>query len=152
MARAAVAQRKPVLAICRGHQVFNVALGGSLWQDVDSQMSGTIGHDHLDGHARNYTPHAVEVSPTSKLAGCLTKTRVHVNSLHHQGIRQLAPGLSATAVAPDGLIEGIEIPDHPFAVGVQWHPEDLIHDDPTMLGLFRKLVEAAIANRQPLPV
>jgi putative glutamine amidotransferase len=74
------------------------------------------------------------------------KTEIAVNSLHHQGLRNLASELRATAVAPDGLVEGAEIPGHPFAVSVQWHPENLIHDDPAMLSLFKGLVEAASQN------
>ena len=69
-----------------------------------------------------------------------------MNSLHHQGIRDLAPGLVAVAHAPDGLIESVEGVDHPFALGVQWHPENLVHDDPVMLSLFRGLVDAARTN------
>jgi len=68
---------------------------------------------------------------------------VYVNSLHHQGIKELAKDLVATAFAPDGLIEAVELPGHPFAIGVQWHPEDLIQDDPQMLDLFKGLIEAA---------
>jgi putative glutamine amidotransferase len=149
MARAAVDLVKPVLAICRGHQVFNVALGGSLWQDLGSQMPGAIGHDHPAGYPRNLLQHQVEVRTDSHLARCLASDRVSVNSLHHQGIRDLAPGLVASAIAPDGLIEGVEIADHPFAIGVQWHPEDLVWDDPAMLSLFRGFVEAA-SGREPV--
>lgn len=146
MAKAAVEQGKPVLAICRGHQVFNVALGGTLWQDLSSQMPDTIGHDHPDGKPRNLLQHRVEIKSDSLLARYLAGDSVSVNSLHHQGIRQLAPGLLASAIAPDGLIEGVEIEDHPFAIGVQWHPEDLIWDDPAMLSLFQGFVEAAGAR------
>lgn len=143
MAQTAVSQGKPVLAVCRGQQVFNVALGGTLWQDLGSQMPAAIRHDHVPGHLRSFLQHDVSVLPDTKLACILASDRVQVNSLHHQGIRHLASELAATAYAPDGLIEGVEVPGHPFAVGVQWHPEELIHDDPAMLNLFRSLVEAS---------
>jgi putative glutamine amidotransferase len=147
LARKAVKQLKPVLAICRGHQVLNVALGGTLWQDVESQMPGADKHEHPHGFPRNHIQHQLRVEQGTKLASVLKKERAADTSLHHQGIRQLAPELSATAFTPDGLIEGVEIVGHPFAVGVQWHPEDLIHDDVAMLALFQGLMmESARAH------
>jgi len=146
LAREAMAQDKPLLAICRGHQVLNVALGGTLYEDVTAWMPGAIKHDYFDLFPRNHTAHAVAIEPDSKLATALGRREAQVNSLHHQGIRDLAPGLVAVAHAPDGLIESVEGVDHPFAVGVQWHPENLVHDDPVMLSLFRGLVDAARAN------
>lgn len=144
MARAAITQRKPLLAICRGLQVLNVALGGTLWQDVAGQMPGaTIEHKHDSRHPRNHLPHTVAVQPGSRLADILTQPNPPVNSLHHQGIRDLAADLTVSACSPDGLIEGVEVAGHPFAISVQWHPEDLIYDDPAMLALFQGLVEAA---------
>lgn len=144
MARQAVEQQKPFLAICRGHQVLNVALGGTMWADVDTQMPGSIRHNfNTDTYPRTYLPHTVDIAADSRLAGLLGRKQTAVNSLHHQGIRELANGLVVTATAADGLVEAVEIPDHPFALGVQWHPENLIHDDPAMLGLFRGLVEAS---------
>lgn len=143
VARAAVAQQKPLLAICRGLQVLNVALGGSLWEDVALLMPQAMHHEHVHSHPRNYLAHNVTIEPDSVLAKQLGMTETAVNSLHHQGIRRLADDLRATAVAPDGLIEGVEVINHPFALGVQWHPENLIYNAPHMLGLFRGLVEAA---------
>lgn len=143
LVRTAVAQQKPMFAICRGHQVFNVAMGGTLWEDVYSQMPAAITHDHYRAHPMNYTAHSVEIETDSHLAHHLGRNYTMVNSLHHQGVRQLAPALRASAYSPDGLIEAIEVPDHPFAVGVQWHPENLFHDDPAWLGLFKGLVEAS---------
>jgi putative glutamine amidotransferase len=143
LAREAVAQKKPLLAICRGCQVFNVALGGTLWGDIASQKEGAIRHDYFRTHPRNFLSHTVEIAPGSRLAHYLGKRESWVNSLHHQGVRELAAALTATAVAPDGLIEAVEMSDHPFAVGVQWHPECMLEDDPDMLSLFKGLVEAA---------
>ncbi len=143
VARTAVAQQKPLLAICRGVQVLNVALGGSLWEDVELLMPQAMHHEYVNSHPRNYLAHNVAIEPDSLLAKQLGMTETAVNSLHHQGIRRLASELRATAVAPDGLIEGVEVINHPFALGVQWHPENLIHNVPHMLGLFQGLVEAA---------
>ncbi|MBK8985139.1 MAG: gamma-glutamyl-gamma-aminobutyrate hydrolase family protein [Chloroflexi bacterium] len=142
-AQTAVAQQKPLLAICRGHQVLNVALGGTLWADIPSQIPGALGHDYDNVKPRNYAAHTVEIAPDSRLAAALGVTHTAVNSLHHQAIRDLAPGLKAVAAAPDGIIEGVEAPDHPFAIGVQWHPEWLVADNPAMQHLFRGFVTAA---------
>jgi putative glutamine amidotransferase len=142
LAREAMAADKPLLAICRGHQVLNVALGGTLYEDVLRLMPSAIKHDYWGQYPRTFLSHEVTVCAGSALARHLGQTRARVNSLHHQGVRDLAPGLVASAHAPDGLIEGVEAPDRRFALGVQWHPENLIHDAP-MLSLFRGLVEAA---------
>ncbi len=144
--RYAVQQEKPIFAICRGIQVFNVALGGTLWEDVHSMLPNAIKHDYYKHHSRNHLAHTVDVEPNSCLAYHLQSTQVQVNSLHHQGVKELAKEARVTAVAPDGLIEAIEIPGHPFALGVQWHPENLVQDDPAMLRLFKGLVTAAQQN------
>ena len=146
LARKAVEVDKPLLAICRGHQVLNVALGGTMYEDIASQMPTAIKHDYFMEGPRTYLPHAVAIQSDSRLAHILGGTTVKVNSLHHQGVRDLAPGLVATAVAPDGLVEGVELPDHAFAVGVQWHPENLVDNDPAMLALFRAHAAAASQN------
>lgn len=151
LAREAFAQQKPVLAICRGHQMLNVALGGTLYEDVGDSMPGAAKHDYFGEMPRNHQAHEVTIDPQSKLAATLGRTTIAVNSLHHQGIKDIAPSLSATAFAPDGLIEGVESPEHPFAVGVQWHPENLIHDEPAMLDLFRALVRAAADQKARQP-
>lgn len=148
VARLVVQMQKPLLAICRGHQILNVALGGTLWEDVKTFMPQAIRHDHFRGFPRNHLAHSVTAVPDSQIGRMMGKTEIAVNSLHHQGVRDLAPELRATAVAPDGLVEGAEIPGHPFAVSVQWHPENLIHDDPTMLSLFKGLIKAASSSGQ----
>ena len=144
--RYAVAQEKPIFAICRGIQVFNVALGGTLWEDVHSMLPHAIKHDYYKHHPRNHLAHTVAVEADSCLAHYLQSTQAQVNSLHHQGVKELAHKARVTAVAPDGLIEAIELPGHPFALGVQWHPENLVQDDPAMLRLFKGLVTAAQQN------
>ena len=142
LAREAVNQGKPLFAICRGIQVLNVALGGTLWEDIASMAPETIKHRY-NKQPRDYLAHTVTLAHGSLVEQCLGSTEVWVNSLHHQAIRELAPWLAVTGSAPDGLIEAVEVPGHPFALGVQWHPENLIRVDPTMLGLFNGLVKAA---------
>ncbi len=148
LARQAAAQQKPMLAICRGLQITNVALGGTLWEDVKVFMPDAITHDYNLIRPRNHLAHAVTLQPDSLLSRQIGRSHTWVNSLHHQGIRHLAASLRATAMAPDGLIEGVELPGHPYAVAVQWHPENLIADDPAMLGLFTGLVKAAAGERR----
>ncbi len=143
LARAAVASDKPLLAICRGHQILNVALGGSLYEDVLRLMPSAIKHDYWSEHPRSFLSHEVTIDEDSTLARRLGQTRLRVNSLHHQGVRELAPDLVAVAHAPDGLVEAVEVPGRRYAVGVQWHPENLLQVQPPMLSLFQGLVEAA---------
>lgn len=147
LAREAVKTNKPVLGICRGVQVLNVALGGTLWEDVLECMPHAHKHAYFHGYERNLLSHEVEIEEKS----CLSYVMGHsggklVNSIHHQGIRRLAEPFSAVARAADGLIEGIEIPGHSFAVGVQWHPEELVSQDPQMRGLFSGLIRTAADN------
>ncbi len=139
----AMQRQKPTFAICRGLQVMNVALGGTLWEDVQDLMPEGMKHAYFGEQPRNYVAHTVDVAPDSCLAYYLQSTTASVNSLHHQGLKELAAEVKATAVSPDGLIEAIEVPGHPFAMGVQWHPENLVDDDPAMLRLFEGLIQAS---------
>ncbi|MFT5195095.1 MAG: putative glutamine amidotransferase [Cellvibrionaceae bacterium] len=143
VARQVVQEDQPLLAICRGHQILNVALGGTLYEDVLDQMPSAEQHAYFDHPERDYTPHSVEISEGSWLAEIMgaQKERL-VNSLHHQGIKDLGSQLIVSAVSPDGLVEGIEIPDHRFAVGVQWHPEEMQAKDSDMANLFRAFISA----------
>jgi putative glutamine amidotransferase len=136
---------KPLLAICRGHQVVNVALGGSLYQDILFEMPGAMQHAYFEetGFTRDYLAHQVHLTPGSHLARLLDGLDLSVNSLHHQGIKKLSPALMAVGHAPDGLIEAVQIQGHPFFLGVQWHPEALIQNGSVMRRLFEALVEAA---------
>ncbi len=143
LTRTAVAQNKPLLAICRGIQVMNVALGGTLWEDLDTQRFDGLHHDFHGVHPRTYLAHPVQIDPNSHLAQSMGTIHPDVNSLHHQGVRDVAPEVVTTATAPDGLVEAIEVPGHPFAIGVQWHPEMLVFNDPHMLALFEGLVAAS---------
>ncbi|MFI5235361.1 MAG: gamma-glutamyl-gamma-aminobutyrate hydrolase family protein [Gemmatimonadales bacterium] len=118
---AARARRLPVLAICRGFQLVNVALGGTLWQDLPSERPGPVAHS--GNWARTARVHPVELLPKSRTAEVLAVTRLTVNSFHHQGVRDLAPGLVASGTAPDALVEAFEGNGGPWLLGVQWHPE-----------------------------
>jgi putative glutamine amidotransferase len=148
LTRWAVEDELPLFGICRGHQVINVALGGSLIQDIPSQQPSELQHDQTDDHPRNRRLHEVAIDPARRLAEVLGTTRVAVNSLHHQSVAAAAPGVCVTAVAPDGIVEALEVPQHPFALSVQWHPEDLAGDDPMMQRLFDAFVQAAQRRMQ----
>jgi putative glutamine amidotransferase len=145
LTRWAIATRTPLLAICRGLQVLNVALGGSLHQDIPSEPGSPLDHSQvaLLG-SRGTAVHQVKVQDGSRLAGILGALEVDVNSFHHQAIHRLGRGLKDVAWAPDSIIEGMElVDDSRFAVGVQWHPEELVGHDRTARNLFRALVERA---------
>jgi len=138
---------KPFLGICRGLQLINVGLGGSLYADIADQVPEAAKHDYYPDWERDYLSHPVEVQPDSRLASILGSSSSQVNSLHHQAVRQLAPDLVATAHAPDGIVEAVELPQHPFGLAVQWHPEWLTAHS-QMRGLFRAFAEAASIQRQ----
>lgn len=138
----------PVLAICRGIQLVNVALGGTLWQDLPSERPSAL--PHRAPTERDVRTHRVDITPGSQLARVLGTTSCDVNSFHHQSIRDLAPGLLVTATAPDGEIEGVESPPgEPWLLAVQWHPEEFHHHEVAPdHGLFNALVAV---TRQPAP-
>jgi len=142
LVRQAAEDNKPFLGICRGLQITNVAFGGSLYTHIPDQLPGALKHSNFPDHPWDYLAHPVQLSEGSLLAEILGEPIVEVNSLHHQGIKELAAGLRAVASAPDGLVEAIELPEHPFALGVQWHPECL-PQDARMQNLFRALVQAS---------
>ncbi len=151
LARRAVGEAVPVFAICRGLQVLNVALGGSLVQDIASERVTALDHSQKarPQTARREPVHSVTVADGTRLAAILGGLEVTVNSFHHQALRRLGRGLKAVAWAPDDTVEGVEMPQAPaLVVGVQWHPEELIERDPAAHNLFRALVEAAAATRR----
>jgi len=139
--RSAVNDGKPLLGICRGAQVMNVALGGTLYTHILDQLKGAIDHDY-PGNLRRAIVHPVNVDESSRSAEIFGETLLNVNSLHHQGLKDIAPGLKVVGHAPDGLVEVVEIPEHPYAVAVQWHPEWLT-DQPSMRRLFKTFVDAS---------
>jgi putative glutamine amidotransferase len=144
MVKWALEDHKPILAVCRGAQVLNVAFGGTLWQDLQAHYPDSIKHDYFPsgGHSRDDLTHDVVLVAGSRLASVIGSAPIPVNSMHHQGIARLAPGLVSRATAPDGLIEAVETTDGRFVLGVQWHPEDLVDVDPRM----RRLFDAFIAE------
>lgn len=111
----------PVFGLCRGAHIMNVHFGGTLWQDIPSQVRTELAHSQKAGWGER--SHDVRVAPGSKLWSIVQTETLAINSFHHQGIKDVAPGLEVTAVAPDGVIEGVEAASHPWVVGVQWHPE-----------------------------
>jgi putative glutamine amidotransferase len=134
---------RPFLGICRGAQVLNVALGGTLYPEV-SEHPGAIRHDYYPDFPHDLRPHEIKLEEDSTLARVLGQPILSVNSLHHQACKVVAPGLRVTALAPDGIVEALEIPDHPFALGVQWHPECL-PEAPETQRLFEAFIEASAA-------
>jgi putative glutamine amidotransferase len=139
LVRLAAESRWPFMGICRGIQVINVALGGSLYTHIEGQLPGALRHDYSE---RSLLVHSVEVQPGTHLAQILGKTSVQTNSLHHQGVEQVAPSLVALGRSPDGLVEAVELPGNPFGLAVQWHPEWL-QDIEEMRNLFDAFVRAA---------
>ena len=141
----AVEDDKPLLGLCRGLQVINVALGGTLYQDLETEYPNAIKHDYFPtyGYSRDHLAHDVAVEAGSRMRHALVDAAVPVNSMHHQGIKALATGLSASAVAPDGLIEAAESTSESYIVGVQWHPEVFELSDPSSGVLFTDFVQAA---------
>jgi putative glutamine amidotransferase len=117
----AIGRGLPILGICRGCQVLNVHLGGTLWQDIAGGSPGPIAHRQT-GHWEERS-HDVTIAPDSKLAAILGATAVRTNSFHHQAVRAAAPRLRVTATSGDGLAEAVELRDYPFCIAVQWHPE-----------------------------
>jgi len=131
----------PILGICRGIQVLNIALGGTLYQDIPSQMPDSICHTPKTDKAVN--THTVRVEVKSRLRRILGKPEIWVNGKHHQAVKDPAPGLVVTARARDGVIEAVEHPGKPYVIGVQWHPEGTWRDDPFSKKLFRSFLRAA---------
>lgn len=148
LTRWALEDGKPVLGVCRGMQVINVACGGSLVQDIEQGHERAIKHDYFptQGHERDYLAHEAQVRPDSRLSRIFGAGTITVNSMHHQGIKQLGAGLEATVHAPDGLIEGIEGTGESFLIGVQWHPEMLIDQDEATFRLFSVFKTACAAR------
>ncbi|HEX4774560.1 MAG TPA: gamma-glutamyl-gamma-aminobutyrate hydrolase family protein [Candidatus Saccharimonadales bacterium] len=138
---------KPVLGICRGMQLINVALGGSLYQDLATEMPEAANHE-LSALQKdfNHLAHTLKIDSDSKLSHILGTDAVKTNALHHQAIKQLGKGLVATAHAEDGIIEAIELPDKHFVIGVQSHPETLeMATEISWNKLFKAFVKAAAA-------
>jgi putative glutamine amidotransferase len=133
---AAKARGKPVLAICRGIQILNVALGGTLVQDIRSQCDTSIAHD--EDSPRDTRSHEISVERGSLIAKAVGTEHLTVNSFHHQSVKRVADGMRVTARAPDGVIEGLESTGDWWVMAVQWHPEEMTDSpDPWDRGLFK---------------
>jgi putative glutamine amidotransferase len=146
LTRQALDRRLPLLAICRGIQVLNVALGGTLQQDIPSGVPGAL--PHTQTAPRSQPTHRVKVEDGTRLARILAASEIEVNSFHHQALARLGDGLRAVAWSPDGVVEGAEMDETcGFVIAVQWHPEDLTAHDATARNLFRALVNATRALR-----
>ncbi len=144
LAKAAREHGVPILGICLGLQIMNVAAGGTLIQDINSYIDTDIPHESLP---ENRARHDVLVEKGTHLASLLPETEFNVNSSHHQAVKDVGAGLRVTAHAPDGVIEGVEDARHPFYIGVQWHPEDMT-GEASADALFGALVSAARKYRE----
>lgn len=139
----ALAAGMPLIGICRGIQVLNVAAGGSLYQHLPAQRPASIQHSYtLRQSPRQRPVHGVRVAAGSRLAGVLGVLELRTNSYHHQAVKRTAPGFVEVAWSEDGLVEGIELPQHPFALGVQWHPEGMYDSDAAARRFFAGFVAA----------
>ncbi|MEJ8544705.1 gamma-glutamyl-gamma-aminobutyrate hydrolase family protein [Brevibacillus borstelensis] len=141
----ALARQIPLLAICRGVQIMNVALGGTLIQDIPSQVSQPLQHSQRVERSRD--THWVAIEKGSRLAEILKEDKIRVNSLHHQALKDVASELRVVAKASDGVIEAVEHTGSAFAIGVQWHPESMAASNPLMHKLF---VELILRSREKL--
>lgn len=137
----AVSDGKPFLGICRGCQLVNVGLGGTLYTHLPDQLPGALDHAY-PGNRRKVLVHEVRIEEGTRIAEILGEPIIKVNSHHHQGLKDLASPLRVAGRAPDGLVEAVEIPEHPFGMAVQWHPEWLT-DQQLTRNLFRAFVQAA---------
>ena len=137
--KGAVDRKLPILGICGGQQLLNVALGGTLIQHIPDEVINPLAHEQPN--PRTEAGHDVIISPNSQLERIVGQGRIPVNSAHHQAIKDVAPGCVVDAIASDGVIEGIEKVDHPFCIGVQWHPE--YHISPADAAIFHALIAAS---------
>ncbi len=141
--RDAVAQDMPIFAICRGIQSLNVALGGTLYQDIPAQAPSEIHHQQSDiGVPRSQTSHSIRILPDNRLRSIVGQEEIRTNSFHHQSLKRVAEGLVVTAHAPDGIIEAAESQTHRYIVAVQWHPEETAPNDLPSRQLFASFLAA----------
>ena len=135
---------KPIFGICRGIQILNTAMGGTLYQDIPSQFKSELSIAHRQPFAYKVPSHTVDITPGTLLSRILGEEHasIAVNSMHHQAIKDVAPGLEVCGYAPDKMIEAVYAPDYPFLLGVQWHPEHLTTSQPDAAKLFAACVDA----------
>ncbi|WP_302821556.1 gamma-glutamyl-gamma-aminobutyrate hydrolase family protein [Fusobacterium ulcerans] len=140
----AVKRKIPVLGICRGHQLINVAFDGTLYQDIDTEVQSAMGH-HPSQISRDELFHSVSIKKESVLHDIFGDEKIYVNSFHHQAVKKLGRGLKATAFSCEGIVEAFETVDmnERFVLGIQWHPENLVNRYNEFLGIFKLLVDRA---------
>ena len=139
----------PIFGICRGEQVLNVVMGGTLVQDIYTEYPTTIDHrESFKRKIRDFLAHDIAIDPNSRLRELVEADRVWVNTSHHQSIDKVAPGLVATAWSPDGIIEAVESPEHHFVLAVQCHPEEMWRKHTWARNLFDTFVKAAAEAKQ----
>lgn len=141
---------KPILGVCRGMQLINIGLGGTIYQDIKNLFPNASSIAHNQPFAYEIPAHTVNVEPGTKLSsitGLSDGGSLKVNSMHHQAVKAIAPGLTISAYARDGLIEAMEHPEYPYLVAVQWHPEYLWEQDLDALRLFQSFVGACGTSR-----
>lgn len=141
-------QDKPILAICRGSQILNVAMGGDLYQDVYAQKQETTLLQHRQRSPLSHPTHYVQTEENTLLHQLVGKKRFKVNSNHHQTVRKVAPSFIISAMASDGLIEAVESTRHTFVLGVQWHPEAMIHEDILSQRLFHAFIKRCTKGKK----
>ncbi len=141
LSKLAFEQQVPTLGICGGMQSMNVALGGTLIQDIPAQITTKI--QHLQKKSAEHMAHLIHIEPKTLLRQILKKPSILVNSSHHQSVKSIPKSFHISAVAPDGVIEAIEAASHPFWLGVQWHPEFLYRKDVLQKRLFSAFIKAA---------
>lgn len=143
LAKMAMEKNKPILGICRGAQIINVALGGTLYQDIYGQIKDITLIKHVQEAPKWYPTHEITITKGSKVWKSLKTESVRVNSYHHQAVKDLAPGMKATSKTSDGIIESIELDGHKYAVGIQWHPEVMWERHSLFLNIFSDFVAMA---------
>lgn len=148
----AIEDDKPIFGICRGYQLMNVVLGGTLIQDIPSQTENMQNHDiSTEKKDRWYVAHQLKVDSSSRLATIIGSEPIDANSHHHQAVKRVADQLQAVAWAEDGIIEGVELPRSRFAIGVQCHPESLVQNNRRWAKLFREFIKAASTDMTYFP-
>ncbi len=134
----------PILGICRGMQLLNIFQGGTMYQCLEKEKPEGLMHALMTKFPLHYPSHIVEIEKDSRLFGLVKEKQIYVNSLHHQGVKDIGENLLATAVAPDGIIEGLELPGERFVVAVQWHPEMMSEKDEYAKAIFGGFVRECI--------
>lgn len=141
LAREMFKAKIPILGICRGLQVLNIALGGNLFQDIPSCIDTAI--KHRQDAPKSHASHGVEILGGTRIYDIIGQSHLRVNSFHHQSVKDLAAELKVAAVAQDGVVEAVETRDRDtFCIGVQWHPEEMIGHDPGHFAIFREFIGA----------